>query len=152
MSTNIRRKIVVEPPPALQVFSTYSALPDRDPPTFADALRRPDVQKWIKAMIEEIDALQAMDTWELCLLPRRRKCIGVKWVYKQKRDGNNFLLHYKARLVTKGYSQIADIDYDKAFAPVVRIESVRCLFSFAAFFNLQIKHVDCKNAVCPRSQ
>ena len=34
--------IVVEPPPALQVFSSYSTLPDGDPPTLADALRRPD--------------------------------------------------------------------------------------------------------------
>jgi len=139
-------EIVVEPPPALQVFSSYSTLPDGDPPTYADALRRPDAQKWINAMIEEIDALQAMDTWELCCLPRGRKCIGVKWVYKQKRDGNNFLLRYKARLVAKGYSQIAGIDYDKTFAPVVRIESVRCLLAFAAFYNLKIKHVDCKNA------
>ena len=40
----------VEPPPALRSFSTYSTLPDGDPPTLADALRRPDSQHWIKAM------------------------------------------------------------------------------------------------------
>jgi hypothetical protein len=55
--------IIVEPPPALEVFSSYSTLPDGNPPSFANALRGPDHQTWIKAMIGEIDALQAMKTW-----------------------------------------------------------------------------------------
>ena len=37
-------EIVVEQPPALQVFTTYGPdfQSDDDPPSFADALRRPD--------------------------------------------------------------------------------------------------------------
>jgi hypothetical protein len=138
--------IVVEPPPALQVFASYSTLPDGNPPTLADALRRPDAHEWVKAMQEEMKSLEDNKTWTLCELPCNRKCIGTKWVFKTKRDGNNKFQRYKCRLVAKGYSQIAGIDFDKTFAPVVRIESVRALLAFAAFMNLNIIHVDCKTA------
>jgi Reverse transcriptase (RNA-dependent DNA polymerase) len=36
---------------------------------------------------------------------------------------------YKARLVTKGYTQTYDIDYTEIFAPVVKMNTVRILFS-----------------------
>ncbi|KAH9672314.1 hypothetical protein KPL70_017673 [Citrus sinensis] len=38
---------------------------------------------------EEIEALHKNKTWELIPLPRGRKAIGNKWVYKIKRDGND---------------------------------------------------------------
>jgi hypothetical protein len=138
--------IVVEPSPALQVFASYSSSPDGDPPTFADALRRPDSKEWLKSMEDEMQSIQDNDTWTLCDLPPGRKCIGTKWVFKTKRDGNNNFLRYKSRLVAKGYAQIPGIDYDRTFAPVVRIESIRCLLAVAAFEDLDIKHVDCKTA------
>jgi hypothetical protein len=56
------------------------------------------------------------------------------------------ITRYKARLCAKGYSQIAGMDCEETFAPVVRIESVRVLFAIAAFFMLYILHVDCKTA------
>jgi len=67
-------------------------------------------------------------------------------VFKTKCDGNNNFTRYKARLCAKGYSQIAGLDFEETFAPVVRIESVRVLFAIAAFFMLYILHVDCKTA------
>ena len=138
--------ITVELPPALQVFASYSKPPDNDPPTLTDALRRSDAQNWINAMKEELQSIKDNQTWCLCDLPPGRKYIGTKWVFKMKRDGNNNPMRYKTRLVAKGYSQIAGINFDKTFAPVVRIESIRCLLAFAAFFNLDIKQIDCKTA------
>jgi hypothetical protein len=140
-------EIIVEPPPALQVFSTsYSTLPDGDPPTLADALRRPDANEWVNAMKDELKSIQDNGTWFLCDLPPGRKSIGTKWVFKTKRDGNNKFERHKCRLVAKGYAQIPGVDYDKTFAPVVRIESVRALFAFAAFRKQYVLHVDCKHA------
>jgi len=48
--------------------------------------------------------------------------------------------------VAKGYSQQFGFDFDETYAPVVRIEHVRILFSLAAFFNLPVIHLDSKNA------
>jgi hypothetical protein len=42
----------------------------------------------------------------------------LKWVYKVKRDENGGIVKYKACLVTKGYVQRLDVDFDEVYAPV----------------------------------
>ncbi|KAH9726279.1 hypothetical protein KPL70_008204 [Citrus sinensis] len=64
-------------------------------------------------MDEEIKAIVKNDTWELTTLPKGHKAIGVKWVYKTKRNAKGEIERHKARLVAKGYSQKAGIDYDE---------------------------------------
>ena len=59
-----------------------------------------------------------------------------------KRDANNVFEKYKARIVVKGYAQEAGLDFDKTFAPIVRIESVCAILAIAAANNLFILHVD----------
>jgi hypothetical protein len=101
-------------------------------------------------MESELQSLEDNNTWILCTLPPGRRCIGTKWVYKTKRDGNNKFQRYKARLVAKGYSKIAGLDFKETYAPVIRIDSVRCLFAIAAFFGLHIIHIDAKTAFLHR--
>ena len=141
----IHDSIIVQPEP-IQVFSTQAAVPDNDPPSYAEAIRRSDRNEWIKAMQEELDAIFRNKTWKLVELPRGRKCIGTRWVFRMKKDGHNKVERYKARLVVKGNEEIPGKDFDKTFAPVVRIESVRMLLAIAALFGLEIIHIDCKNA------
>ena len=56
-------------------------------------------------MDEEIKAIKKNDTWELVTLPIGKKTIGVKWVYKLKKNAKGEVERYKASLVVKGYSQ-----------------------------------------------
>lgn len=49
------------------------------------------------------------------MLPRRKKAIGSKWVYKIKRHSDGSVERCKARLVAKGYSQIEGMDYSDYF-------------------------------------
>src|SRR5438128_308180 len=53
---------------------------------------------------------------------------------------------YKARLVTKGYSQTYGIDYDETFAPVAKMSTVRALISCATNFGWPLHQLDVKNA------
>lgn len=64
-------------------------------------------------MYEEIRAIEKNDTLELTSLPEGHKAIGIKWVYKIKKNSKGEIVRYKAKLVAKGYNQRASIDYDE---------------------------------------
>ena len=83
-------------------------------------------------MTDELDALHKTHTWDMTTLPPDKSPDGCKWVYKIKTWTNGFVECYKARLVTKGFTQEYDIDYEETFAPVARLTSVRSLLTIAA--------------------
>ena len=56
-------------------------------------------------MQTEMDSIQENQTWELSVLPANHKAIGLKWVFKVKKDPDGNITKYKARLVAKGYAQ-----------------------------------------------
>ena len=58
-------------------------------------------------------------------LPDGHRPITLKWVFKLKKDELGAVIKHKARLVARGFIQQEGIDYDDAFAPVARMESVR---------------------------
>ena len=105
---------------------------------------RLNAKKWLNAMYVELQALEDNRTWELYELSSDRRVIGTKWVYKIKMNALNILEWYKARLATQGFSQIARLDFNETWAPVVRIESVRVLLSLTILFDLWIVHIDAK--------
>ena len=70
-------------------------------------------------MQEEIEALHKNKTCELVPLPCGRKAIGNKWTYKIKRDNNDQVERYHARLVVKGFTQKEGIDFNEIFSSVV---------------------------------
>ncbi len=57
--------------------------------------------KWDNAMDEKMVALDANAIWELVDLPKDKKAIGCKWVYKVKHNADRFVSIYKTRLVAK---------------------------------------------------
>ncbi|GJU63929.1 ribonuclease H-like domain-containing protein [Tanacetum coccineum] len=84
-------------------------------------------QHWVEAMNKEMDALYRNDTWEICDLPKDRKSIGGKWVFKIKYKSNGEIDRYKARYVVKGYNQNKGIEFDETFSSVMKIVTVRYL-------------------------
>jgi len=65
-------------------------------------------------------------------LPPKHKAIGLKWVFKIKKDPDGNIIKYKAHLVAKGYAQRFGVDFEEVFARVARIETVRVLLALAA--------------------
>ena len=116
---------------------------DAEPATFDEALRH---DHWRHAMLDEMTAIEASDTWRLVDAPPRVKPIGLKWVYKTKKDATGVITKYKARLVAKGYVQQQGVDFDEVFAPVARLESVRLLLAHAASQGWAVHHMDVKSA------
>ena len=58
--------------------------------------------KWSNTMKEELNFMKDKDVWDLAELPKGKKLIGCKWVFKTKRDSKGNVERYKACLVTKG--------------------------------------------------
>jgi hypothetical protein len=53
-------------------------------------------------------------------------------VFKLKRDEAGTIVKHKARLVARGFLQQEGVDFDDAFAPVARMESVRLILALAS--------------------
>ena len=109
-----------------QVFKNH------DPETFAEALGNP---VWGVAMDEEYCSLMENDTWDLVPLPNGRKLVRRKWVYITKYASNVIVERLKGRLVSKCFSQVEGIDYNRAFVSVAKMNSIWLFLSLAALHN-----------------
>ena len=117
-----------------------------EPSTFGEAVSSQNRQKWQEAMECEIESLRKHNVWELVPLPKGRKLVGSKWVFKTKVNPEGETERYKARLVAQGFSQKYGDDYDETFSPVVRSESIRSLIAVAAKKNLVLHQMDVTTA------
>lgn len=93
-------------------------------------------------MKEEYKLLIENRTWELCLPPKDKKILRSKWIYKVTENAKGKIQRYKVRLVVKDYKQIQGIDYNEVFCPVVRFNTLRCLFTLAAKHDYDIDHLN----------
>ena len=116
---------------------------DAEPSTFDEAAGH---EEWKRAMSEELKSINDNKTWMLTDAPPGVKPIGLKWVFKIKRDADGNITRHKARLVAKGYVQRAGVDFDEVFVPVARMESVRFLLAIAAHYGWTVHHLDVKSA------
>ena len=55
-----------------------------DPTTFQEAIHSQEKSRWMGVMVEEIQSLHKNQTWNLVELPKGKRAIGCKWVYKKK--------------------------------------------------------------------
>ncbi|GAA0160040.1 transmembrane signal receptor [Lithospermum erythrorhizon] len=118
-------------------------LEEEDPVQFETAVRS---KKWRDAMDMEINSIVKNNTWTLSTIPQKGKKIGVKWIYKTKRNENGSIVKHKARLVAKGYAQKQGVDFTEVYAPVARMDTVRMIISIAAQRSWKIYQLDVKSA------
>jgi hypothetical protein len=64
-----------------------------EPSSFEDAEQDPG---WRRAMLEEMKSIEDNDTWYLADLSSGHRAIGLKWVYKVKRDEHGDIVKHKA--------------------------------------------------------
>ncbi|KAJ9544292.1 hypothetical protein OSB04_023999 [Centaurea solstitialis] len=98
------------------------------------------------AMQEELAEFERNKVWRLVTRPWGKSIIGLKWIFRNKKDENDLIIRNNARLVAKGYRQQEGIDYDETFAPVARIEAIRIFLAYAAHKNMTVYQMDVKCA------
>ncbi|GKE74438.1 gag-pol polyprotein [Tanacetum coccineum] len=74
------------------------------------------------------------------------KPIGNKWVYKIKRNGDDQVERYRARLVVKGYAQKEGIDFNEIFPLVVQMTTIRVVMPIYTTYDLYLEQLDVKTA------
>jgi hypothetical protein len=63
-----------------------------------------------------------------------------------KCDSNGNIERFKARLVTKGFTQIEDIDYTETFSSVSCKDSLRIIMTLVAHYDLELHQMVVKTA------
>src|SRR6266498_2929493 len=114
-------------------FSSKIALdlqPDPEPKTMAKCLKRSDWIKWKEAIEAELLSLKKREVFTSVMpTPRNTFPVGSKWVFVRKRNENNEVVRYKARLVAQGFTQRLGIDFDETYSPVMSGITFRYLIS-----------------------
>ena len=116
---------------------------DVDPITFEEASKD---QRWIEAMDQEIESIERNDTCKMIELPKGKKTIGVKWVYKTKLNARGAVEKSKAYLVENGYKQKHGVDYDEIFVPITCLDTICLILDLSAQNQWKVLQMDVKSA------
>jgi len=138
----------VRPPSRLGEWGEVALLgcADEDEPSVTTALSSSEAGEWKSAMEKEIASLEKYKTWESTAPPENARFVDTKWVLRKKRDEHGNLVKFKARLTARGFTQIPGIDYDEAFAAVVRTDTLRILLAHAIQHDLHAVQYDIESA------
>jgi hypothetical protein len=96
-------------------------------------------------MQEELNNFKRNEVWTLVPRPKQN-VVGTKWVFRNKQDEHEVVTRNKARLMAKGYAQVAGLDFEETFAPVARLESIRILQAYVAHHSFRLFQMDVKSA------
>ena len=122
-------------------YALFAGEEEIEPQSLTEALSGDQKKEWRAAWESELHSLATNNTWVIEALPKDRKAIGCRWLFRKKDDGR-----YKARLVAKGYSQQPGIDYEETFAPVAKFTTIRILLALSCENNWEVEGLDVKTA------
>jgi hypothetical protein len=97
------------------------------------------------AMQEELNNFKRNKVWTLVKRPKGVNLIGAKWVFKNKQE-NETVVRNKARLITKGYSQVEGVDFDATFSPIARLEAICIMLAYSSHHHFRLYPMDVKSA------
>ncbi|GJY17974.1 retrotransposon protein, putative, ty1-copia subclass [Tanacetum coccineum] len=144
VNTDTQQEVVtpVEPDDiSLPIRRTSSTISDStlseldEPANYKEVMASPKAAKWKEDLKRNlVDTTPGLKT------------VGYKWIFKKKTNMDGKVHTYKARLVSKGYTQTHRIHYEKTFSPVAKIKSIRIMLAIVAFHDYEIWKMDVKTA------
>lgn len=120
-----------------------------EPNTIKQALKSPDAHHWLAASQEELSTHSKNNTWSIVNaseVPKDRRLVGCRWVYRRKYNASNEPTTYKARLVAQGFTQEPGRDFDQASSPVTSLTTIRFLTALAVNEGFHVHQMDVKAA------
>ncbi|GJW57438.1 retrovirus-related pol polyprotein from transposon TNT 1-94, partial [Tanacetum coccineum] len=115
---------------------------DPKPTSVIKCQSRHDWNKWKEAMQAELNSLNKRKVFGLIVLTSGVvKPVGYRWVFIRKRNENDAVIRYKARLVAQGFSQ-RPWDYEEIYSLVMDAIMFRYLISLTVSENIDIRLMD----------
>jgi Reverse transcriptase (RNA-dependent DNA polymerase) len=98
-----------------------------------DAMKREDWDFWKAGLWNEFDNFMKRGAWEITKLPKGRKAIRQKMLYKLKRDQATQVDNAKARSVALGFMQKPGVDYTETYAATVMDQSLLTMLAVSLY-------------------
>nr|GEU39262.1 hypothetical protein [Tanacetum cinerariifolium] len=143
--SNLETNIPVSPIPTTRVHKDHTINQ-----IIGDLNSAPQTRS-MNRMVKEQGGLHQIndEDFHTCLgigrLPKGKRAIGSKWVFRNKKNERGIVIRNKARLVAQGHTQEEGINYDEVFALVARIEAIWLFLAYAFFMGFMVYQMDVKN-------
>ena len=145
--TSCRRSTIEKQSSTRYSPNKYILLTDMgEPEDYDEVMLDTHRDRWVEAMEDEMKSLHENGTYELVELPKGKKSLTNKWIFRLKQGQQTFAPRYKARLVVTGFGQRKGIDFDEIFFRVVKMSSIRMVLELAASLYLEVEQMDVKTA------
>jgi hypothetical protein len=123
-------------------MTAISASSIRIPRNYKEAMTMPNAQGWHDSTMKELSDLKAKGVYKVVPLPKGRKTISSKLIYKAKPTPTGTLAKLKTRLVARGFQQRPGLDYDETFSPTPRSSSIRILLAICTLLGWTTDQAD----------
>ena len=114
---------------------------------YEEAVNHPTYgEEWRRAIQSELESMDKNHAWDMVKPPSGVNIVDSKWIFAIKRDANNEIVRFKARLVARGFSQAYGVDFWDTFAPVAKLTTYRLIFALATLEQWELHGVDITTA------
>jgi hypothetical protein len=131
-----------------QLISCTASMADTDTMYLSEAMKQPDKDEFLKAMVKEIEDHTSRGHWRLTTKKEMTeqgyhyKPIAAIWSFKRKRNPLGQITKYKARLCCHGGQTVKGVHYDDTFSPVVAWSTVRMLLTLSEVYGWHARQID----------
>ena len=116
-----------------------------EPQFLIKALKSLFLRQWFKVILNELTQFLEFGTFEFLprnQLPKGRKALISRVIYRQKVNKEGKITKLKARLVVRGFLQIEGINYIDTFASITIPLTWRILLTLTVINDWEIKQID----------
>nr|GEY21506.1 putative ribonuclease H-like domain-containing protein [Tanacetum cinerariifolium] len=139
--SNLETSITASPIPTTKVYKDHPVTQ-----IIGDLFLAPQTRSMTRMVKEQGGLTQLNNEGFHTYLPKGKRVIGSKWVFRNKKDERGIVIRNKARLVAQGHTQEEGIDYEEFVALVARIEAIRLFLTYASFMGFMVYQMDVKSA------
>ncbi|CAI7927998.1 unnamed protein product [Closterium sp. NIES-54] len=136
-------------PPLVSMLLASEGDPDAPdiptPRSYAEAIEGPYSSQWQAAMDAEMASWKSTATYVDEVPPPGANIVSGMWIFRVKRPPGSLPV-FKARYVTRGFSQRQEVDFFQTFSPTSKMTTLRVLLHVAAQRDYELHSLDFSTA------